>query len=1310
MNMKLQAWTRGLLFSSFILTAANGYAVIPIGGINFADNAFADRVLSTDFTGHIVGRCGATPTTIDDAVTGPSFDTLADYGVHEMFAGADGDYNVPVGSTPPNRYLEFGFTDNVIVNLEGDDLVFFEQGSPANAFRVARDKFSIQNPYSPGAFSVVAIPGNNVDAGFCVEPRMAFVDLSDLGFTNGERVYRIFVSSALLENGDVAWNNPVNPSWGVPEILAVAALNSEDKANYPPEVDIIQDEVTVSLLHALTLKSTDAIVEDDRSWHVIDVIDDSTQNASLTYLWTQTVGIPATISSSNTLATNITFAAPGDYTFRLTVTDASTASAYDDLTVHVTSADSTAPSTPASFAAEVLSNTGVSLTWSASTDNVAVKHYNIYRDNVLLTRTSNLFYKDFRVEPGEDYSYLIRAVDTAGNLSGATNLADVTLSARLFARRVAASADDAEEHADGVVVIGDGDLELVEDGAFGAQTVGLRFQNVTVPADATIVKAWLDFMADETSADVTSLEIHGIAEDNPVPFAATNFNISTRPVTSASAVWSDVPGWSVLRETYRAVDMADVVQELINAPGWASGEAMAFTITGTGRRVAEPYEGGARLGPRLFIEYQDPEPVNQPPVVSAGADQEIVLPTNSVSLEGSVTDDNLTGELTLSWTKQSGLGTVTFSAPDATATEATFSLAGDYVLRLTANDGELTHYDEVAVTVAPQPNLAPLVNVGEDRSVSIAEPFGLAAVVTDDGISGEPVVYLWDKVSGPEPGTVEFDPIDAVETSVTFSHVGTYVLRLTANDGDDEIDPGSDYLTVVVSAPDNEAPSQPQNLTLDEIAIGSVEVTWTASTDNVGVVAYLLYRNDVEIAEVAGTEYIDTGLDSGTTYTYKVIALDVENESEPSVEQSITTETVPNDAPEQTISLIRSDGAEQAQNGAMSIGSWPIDLGSLNTAVGLRFNNIEAPSRALISRAYLRFCARYAGSAPTSLNIAALNEADAEAFVAENGHLTGRATIGNVEWNIDGAWSENECYNSADIRSLVQSIVAKGEWRAGNSIGFIITGSGDRKAYYGGTTNALTNAPQLFLEYFGGNQAPVVSAGTATSVRLPDTLELSGSATDVDNDQLSYQWTSVSVPRGGGVEFVDANAAATEVSFTVAGNYTLRLTASDGEKSGSADVVVTVLRANQAPIVNVGDDRTVTLPNTLPFNASVTDDGVISTPSVEWTKMSGPGDIGIVSGSQNSRTVRFSFSEPGVYVLRLTAFDGELPAFDEVTVTVNAATGGGDGGGSGGTDSGGGGGGGSLDLWSLLALILVGGIRFGSARTWRRRLSGGCTH
>ena len=81
----------------------------------------------------------------------------------------------------------------------------------------------------------------------------------------------------------------------------------------------------------------------------------------------------------------------------------------------------------------------------------------------------------------------------------------------------------------------------------------------------------------------------------------------------------------------------------------------------------------------------------------------LLLP-GSASLDGTVTDDgqpNPPAQVTVTWTKASGPGTVTFGNIHLVDTTASFSVDGTYVLRLTASDSVLSNYDEVTITVNP---------------------------------------------------------------------------------------------------------------------------------------------------------------------------------------------------------------------------------------------------------------------------------------------------------------------------------------------------------------------------------------------------------------------------------------------------------------------------------------------------------------------------------------------------------------------------------------------------------------------------------
>ncbi len=91
--------------------------------------------------------------------------------------------------------------------------------------------------------------------------------------------------------------------------------------------------------------------------------------------------------------------------------------------------------------------------------------------------------------------------------------------------------------------------------------------------------------------------------------------------------------------------------------------------------------------------------LNLAPVVTAGSDQTI-MPSATLKLNGTVSDRDSPQKLVTQWTKLSGSGKVTFGDASAVNTTANFSEVGTYVLRLTAEDGELSGKDEVTINVS----------------------------------------------------------------------------------------------------------------------------------------------------------------------------------------------------------------------------------------------------------------------------------------------------------------------------------------------------------------------------------------------------------------------------------------------------------------------------------------------------------------------------------------------------------------------------------------------------------------------------------
>ncbi|MEM9415691.1 MAG: PEP-CTERM sorting domain-containing protein [Planctomycetota bacterium] len=178
---------------------------------------------------------------------------------------------------------------------------------------------------------------------------------------------------------------------------------------------------------------------------------------------------------------------------------------------------------------------------------------------------------------------------------------------------ISQSSDDAEEFLGGsgaldgqgltgFVLLNSSDLELGDEGSGGftdPQAIGLRFTNISIPTNAFITSAWIQFHSDDgtETAQVGNNEfrIFGELSLNPGTFLgssstggegpynqpANDRNITNRPRTTQSVVWDDIPfdrPEGVAQVGQQTPDLSGIIQEIIGQAGWASGNAVAFQI------------------------------------------------------------------------------------------------------------------------------------------------------------------------------------------------------------------------------------------------------------------------------------------------------------------------------------------------------------------------------------------------------------------------------------------------------------------------------------------------------------------------------------------------------------------------------------------------------------------------------------------------------------------------------------------------------------------------------------------------------------
>jgi hypothetical protein len=226
------------------------------------------------------------------------------------------------------------------------------------------------------------------------------------------------------------------------------------------------------------------------------------------------------------------------------------------------------------------------------------------------------------------------------------------------------SNDDAEQHlgnnGDGIAggMEGDSndssDLELGTNGpppdstgvgtdGEGLQLIGVRWLDVTIPKNVAITNAYVQFTVNEEDKDIVYDEITGLPVSQPDhsirvtgelnPNAASYGNdphhIENRLDTTAAVDWLDIPRWgyvdvngaSVGRgdagPAQRTPDLSSIIQEIIDEPGWSSGNPLAlmfYPLTENTNRTANSWEsnnlnGVGNTSPLLHVEYV-PEPAS----------------------------------------------------------------------------------------------------------------------------------------------------------------------------------------------------------------------------------------------------------------------------------------------------------------------------------------------------------------------------------------------------------------------------------------------------------------------------------------------------------------------------------------------------------------------------------------------------------------------------------------------------------------------------------------------------------------------------
>jgi len=215
--------------------------------------------------------------------------------------------------------------------------------------------------------------------------------------------------------------------------------------------------------------------------------------------------------------------------------------------------------------------------------------------------------------------------------------------------------------------------------------------------------------------------------------------------------------------------------------------------------------------------------------------------------------------------------TVTISTTASTPlTTSTITITGTGGGRVRRTTFALTVTAGTADTVPPSVAMSAPASNAFVSGASVA----VSATASDDtAVAG--VQFLLD---GANLGSEDTAAPYSVTWNTTTAANGQHALSARARDASGNTTTATSVNVVVDNqTQDTGPPSVPNGVFATATSASTVAVNWSASTDDVGVAGYDVFRDGIQVATVAATSYADSGLTPGTTYSYTVAAFDAAN-------------------------------------------------------------------------------------------------------------------------------------------------------------------------------------------------------------------------------------------------------------------------------------------------------------------------------------------------------------------------------------------------------------------------------------------------
>jgi len=995
------------------------------------------------------------------------------------------------------------------------------------------------------------------------------------------------------------------------------------------------------------------------------------------YAWTKVSGPTATINGQNTATLSLSSLVAGTYVFTLTVTDNLGSTGSDNVTVTVNpAATNQAPVANAGPDKSInLPTSSTTLPGSGTDADGTVTTYLWEKVSGPTATLANMNTNILSVSGLTAGVYVFRL--TVTDNAGATASDQVTLTVIDSNQAPVANAGG-----NVTVTLPTNSTNLIGSGSDADGSVAsYAWTQVSGPSTATLTNATNPTVTVSNLLQGSYVFRLTVTDDDGATGTATATVTVVNPATNKAPFANAGPDRTITLPVNSVVltGTANDLDGTIDSYSWSKLSGPTATLTNQNTNVvtiSDMIAGtylirltvtdnlGATATDNVSITV-NPAVVNQSPTVDAGANQAITLPVNNINLTATANDPDGT-IATYLWEKVTGPG-ATLSGSSTQTLAVTAMLEGVYVFRVTVTDNlGATASDDVTVTVT-NVNQPPVVVASNDVTITLpANSTTLTAVASDP--DGSIANYLWTNTSGPSSPTM--NGITTATLDVSNLVAGTYIFKITVTDNESAT--AFDNVTVVVQTATNQTPvanaGADQSITLPTNSTNFVGSGLDADGSIVSYQWTQISGGAITLTNANTSSLTVSGAVAGT-YIFRLTVTDDDG----AIGLDDVTLTV-NPAAVNQVPLV-SAGSNQTislpQNSLNLTGSGSDPDGSIASYL---WSKVSGPTVVLtnqntpvVSLSNL-LEGTYTFRLTVTDNLGATAHADVTVTVlpavvnqppVSNAGADIILTLPTNSTTLFGAGSDPDgtivTYNWIKVSGPAATLA--NETTATLSVSDLVEGVYIFRLNVT-DEDLATSTDEMTLTVNGAsvNQLPTANAGTNITITLPtNTTTLNGSGSDPDGSIASYAWTKLSGPT---FTAGATNAPALSLTNLVQGIYIFELEVTDDDGATATDqVTVTVNPAavNQPPVVDAGADRVVFLPtNSVQLTGTATDaDGTVA--SVLWTKVSGPAGTTFINDTGLLPTIN-GLTE-GVFIFRLTATDDEgATAFDEIQVTVNAAT------------------------------------------------------